>query len=98
MPPKLLELLQAGNFAAIVNELRQGRLEPTPNSTSLASQYDPKLHKINDPLERPDKLVVVDQKSEDYGQVTNINPNAEQPVEGGYRIERVARIALAIQS
>lgn len=97
MPPKLLELLQAGDFAAIVNELRQGRLEPTPNSVALAAQYDPKLHDINDPLKRPDKLVVVDKDSAEYGEVKNVNPNVEFTTEQGYRVERVARIALAIQ-
>lgn len=97
MPPELLELLQAGNFGAVVNELRNGRLEPTPATVNNTAQYDPALHDINDRLKRPDKLVIVDKDSDEYGEVKNINPNAEQTTEQGFRMERVARIALAIQ-
>lgn len=87
----------AGDFAAIVNELRQGRIEQSPAIKTNAAQYDPKLHAINDPLIRPDKIVVVDKDSSEYGEVKNVNPNVEMTTEQGYRIERVARIALAIQ-
>lgn len=97
MPPELLELIQAGDFGAVVNELRNGRLDASPASQTNAQQYDPKLHAVNDPKERPDKLVVVDKESEDYGRVININPNKDLPTESGFRIERVARIALALQ-
>lgn len=97
MPPELLELIQAGDFAAVVNELRNGRLDASPASQTNAMQYDPKLHDINDPLKRPDKLVVVDKDSSEYGEVKTINPNVEMTTETGFRIERVARIALALQ-
>lgn len=97
MPTKLQQLLQAGDFGALVSELRNGRLEPSPATTHNATQYDPKLHAINDPLQRPDKLVKVDPSAEDYGQVTSINPNTELTSDAGFRVERVARIALAIQ-
>jgi len=97
MPPELLELIQAGDFAAVVNELRNGRLDASPASQTNAQQYDPKLHDINDPLKRPDKLVVVDKDSNEYGEVKTINPNVEMTTETGFRIERVARIALALQ-
>ena len=97
MPPELLELLQAGDFGAVVNELRNGRLEPSPASSTNAAQYDPKLHDINDRVKRPDKMVVVDKDSEEYGEVKNINPNVELTTEQGFRLEPVARIALAIQ-
>lgn len=97
MPPELLELIQAGDFAAVVNELRNGRLDASPASQTNAQQYDPKLHDINDPMKRPDKLVVVDKDSSEYGEVKTINPNVEMTTETGFRIERVARIALALQ-
>lgn len=97
MPPELLELLQAGDFGAVVNELRNGRLEPSPAVSTNAAQYNPKLHDINDRVKRPDKMVVVDKDSTEYGEVKNVNPNVELTTEQGFRLEPVARIALAIQ-
>lgn len=96
MPP-IDELLKAGDYSAAISELRNGRLTPLPNSEQYAAQYDPKLHDINDPRKRPDKLVVIDKDSEEYGEVKNINVNAELTTEQGFRIEPVARIALALQ-
>lgn len=96
MPP-IDELLKTGDYSAAINELRNGRLTPLPNSEQYAAQYDPKLHDINDPRKRPDKLVVIDKDSEEYGEVKNINVNAEMTTEQGFRIEPVARIALALQ-
>ena len=97
MPPELLELLQAGDFGAVVNELRNGRLEPSPAVSTNAAQYNPKLHDINDRVKRPDKMVVIDKDSTEYGEVKNVNPNVELTAEQGFRMEPVARIALAIQ-
>lgn len=96
MPP-IDELLKAGDYPAAINELRNGRITTLPNSEQYAAQYDPAKHDINDPRKRPDKLVVIDKDSEEYGQVKNINVNAELTTEQGFRIEPVARIALALQ-
>lgn len=97
MPPELLRLLNAGDYGEVVNQLRNGRLASTPDTARNAAQYDPKLHEINDPVKRPDKMVVIDKDSEEYGEVKNINPNVEMTTETGFRVEKVARIALAIQ-
>lgn len=96
MPP-IDELLKTGDHIAAINELRNGRLTTLPNSEQYAAQYDPKLHDINDPRKRPDKLVVTDKDSEEYGEVKNINVNADLTTETGFRLEPVARIALALQ-
>lgn len=96
MPP-IDELLKTGDYSAAISELRNGRLTPLPNSEQYAAQYAPKLHDINDPRKRPDKLVVIDKDSDEYGEVKNINVNAELTTEQGFRIEPVARIALALQ-
>lgn len=96
MPP-IDELLKTGDHAAAVNELKNGRLTTLPNSEQYAAQYDPKLHDINNPRKRPDKIVVTDKNSDEYGEVRNINVNAEMTTESGFRIEPVARIALALQ-
>lgn len=93
------ELLEksGSELTNVINELRNGRNTPEPNSKEYAAQFDPKLHEVNDRRKRPDKLVVVDKDSDEYGEVKNINPNAELTTEQGFRIEQVARIALAIQ-
>ncbi len=96
MPP-IDELLKTGDHAAAINELRNGRLTTLPNSEQYAAQFDPKLHDINDPRKRPDKIVVTDKNSDEYGEVKNINVNAEMTTESGFRIEPVARIAVALQ-
>ena len=66
MPP-IDELLKAGDYPAAINELRNGRITTLPNSEQYAAQYDPAKHDINDPRKRPDKLVVIDKDSEEYG-------------------------------
>ena len=91
------ELLQSEDLSKVVSELRNGRLSTEPNAKEYAAQYDPKLHDINDRQKRPDKLVVIDKDSDEYGEVKNVNPNVEQTTEQGFRIESVARIALALQ-
>ena len=91
------ELLQSEDISKVVSELRNGRLSVEPNTKEHVAQYDPKLHDINDTQKRPDKLVVIDKDSDEYGEVKNVNPNVEQTTEQGFRIEPVARIALAIQ-
>lgn len=95
--PSIEELIASGQYSAAITELMSGRLTPLPHTADNASQYDPKLHDINDPQKRPDKLVVIDKDSDEYGEVKNINVNVEMTTEQGFRIEKVARIALAIQ-
>ena len=84
-------------LTSVINELRNGRNTPEPNSLEYAAQFDPKLHEVNDRRKRPDKLVVIDKDSDEYGEVKAINPNVELTTEQGFRIEPVARVALAIQ-
>ena len=95
--PKLEELIASGDISAAIAELMNGRITPLPDAAENAAQYDPKKHDINDPKIRPDKIVVTDKDSEEYGEVKNINVNAELTTEQKFRIEKVARIALAIQ-
>lgn len=95
--PTIDDLLKKGDYTNAINELRNGRINTLPNSEKYAAQYDPKLHDINDPKKRPDKLVVIDKDSDEYGEVKNINVNAELTTEQGFRIEPVARIAVALQ-
>ena len=79
------ELLQSEDISKVVSELRNGRLSVEPNTKEHVAQYDPKLHDINDTQKRPDKLVVIDKDSDEYGEVKNVNPNVEQTTEQGFR-------------
>lgn len=90
-------MLAEKDYAAAVTELKNGRLDSLPNTKKNVKEYNPKLHDVNDNLLRPDKLVVVDKDSDEYGEVRNVNPNVELTTEQGYRIEPVNRVALAIQ-
>lgn len=95
------ELLRASreegaDLPQLMNVLRNGRITDEPKTETYKQQIDPKLHDVMDAKKRPDKLVVVDPNSEDYGQVRNVNPNSETTHEG-MRVENVGRIALAIQ-
>lgn len=77
--------------------LKNGRITSEPETETYVKQIDPKLHDVMDAQKRPNKMVVTDPNSEDYGQVRNINVNAEGQPDKGVRIEQVGRIALAIQ-
>lgn len=89
---------EGADLPGIMAELKNGRLTSEPKAEQYTQQIDPKLHDINDPAKRPNKMVVTDPNSEDYGQVRNVNVNAEEGMKDkGVRIEQVARIALAIQ-
>ena len=87
---------EGADIGAVVTELQNGRVTTQPKTTEYQQQIEPKLHDVMDTKKRPDKLVVVDKNAEDYGEVKNVNPNAELQRED-VRIEPVARIALAIQ-
>ena len=87
---------EGADIGAVVTELQSGRVTSQPKTTEYQQQIEPKLHDVMDTKKRPDKLVVVDKNAEDYGEVKNVNPDAELQREG-VRIEPVARIALAIQ-
>lgn len=87
---------EGANLPAIVAELRNGRITDLPKTLQYGKEIDPTAHAVMDKQKRPDKLVVTDSKAEDYGEVINVNPNAEVAREG-CRIEKVARISLALQ-
>ena len=97
MPEEILELLRSGDLSKAINALMSGRQTTLPEFEKYASQYDPKLHDVMDEKKRPNKQVNCDPNSQEYGEVRNINVNAETPVGERVRIEPVARIALAIQ-
>ena len=89
---------EGADLPKLVAELRNGRINGEPKTTEYAAQLEPKTHDVMDTAKRPNKLVITNPDSEHYGEVKNINVNAEDSeVKEGTRIENVARIALAIQ-
>ena len=79
----------------VIAELKSRRYIPQPDTESAKKALDPEMHNINNHILRPDKRVKVD--------VDNEAESAQKVIEIGgkestnYRIEKVARIKLAIQ-
>lgn len=90
------ELLQSEDAKAndVIVKLKSGRPELKTETGKAQNQLDPYKHEIFNPITRPDKRVRIDPDD-------NISENTIQvtgsTTQGGYRLEPVARIALAIQ-
>lgn len=93
MPP-LDDLFSQATANDIIAELKSHRGTPLPDVDKAKKALDPKLHDINDPILRPDKRVKVDTPASDDN-TTNVLDLGESNT--SYRIERVARVAVALQ-
>jgi SPP1 family phage portal protein len=82
---KLSEILDETDKAKQVEKLKKGRLAPEPDTVNVLKEWDPKQHHIFNAVDRPDKTV--------YYEVIDDNQNAKTLS----RIEKVARIPLAVQ-
>lgn len=78
-----------------IAELKSRRYIAQPDVESAKKALDPELHKINDPMERKDKRVKVDNDNEANSAQKVIKVGGEESA--NYRIEKVARIKLALQ-
>lgn len=85
---KVEEIFKQESLNDVIAELKSRRYIPHPDVDSARKALDPDLHKINDKVFRPDKRVKID--------VEDVNTTTDVVAEG-YRIEKVARIKLAIQ-
>jgi len=93
---ELEELLKDSDINSIIEKLKSGRNTPNPDTDLYLSQLDPAKHDVFDPVNRPDKIIKLDQPSKKEG---------EQSLDVGYiggekettGFEKVARIALAVQ-
>ena len=88
---------EGAELPKVMTELQSGRLKELPKAESYIKALNPKLHDIMDPVVRPDKMVNVDPDSPEYGSTRSIMVNQDGTIPERYRIERVARIALALQ-
>lgn len=93
---KLLQEEQ--DLGKVVAVLQRGRLTPVPEHEKYIRQLDPKLHDVMDTVKRPDRMVNVDSGSPEYGKTSLVRVAADDmQLSEKFRIEHVARIALAFQ-
>lgn len=85
------ELFKRGSANDIVAELKNGRPIALPNAEKARKTLNPKLHDIHNPILRPDKRVKIDNGADEADKVIDAGGG------GSYRIEKVARIAIALQ-
>lgn len=89
----LKELFKNASANDIIAKLKSKRTTAQPDTQQAKKALDPKLHDINDPIKRPDKRVKVDGGSDNNEpKVVDLGQDG-----GSYRIERVARVAIALQ-
>lgn len=88
----LEELFKNASVNDIIAELKSKRTTVQPDTQKAKKALDPKLHDINDPIIRPDKRVKIDNGADDADKVISTGED-----KGSFRIEKVARIAVALQ-
>ena len=97
---QLNELLAGENHSTAIAELKNGRNATEPNAAEYIAQLDPQGHDVNDPVKRRDKKVKVDLSDFDINDEEKKNIKTVTNGDGeteNFRIEPVARVALAIQ-
>ena len=92
---KIEEILGKQTPNDIIQELKSGREISQPDIQAAKKALDPEKHDVNDPLKRKDKRVKVDKDNEAESAQKVIEVGGEESAD--YRIEKVARIKLAIQ-
>ena len=79
----------------VIAELKARRHAPQPDTASAKKALEQSLHNINDRILRPDKRVKVDNDNEANSAQKVIEVGGKETK--NYKIEKVARISLAIQ-
>ena len=86
------EIFSQNTPGEIITELKSHRATTQTSVEQAKKALDPKLHDINNPIIRPDKRVKVDGGGDGGDKVIDTGGDG-----GSYRIEKVARIAIALQ-
>lgn len=99
---ELQQLLAAQDNAVAINELKNGRITSIPEAEQYLKELDPAMHDVMNAAIRRDKWVKVGTKEEtDVTDEEDTSPKKVVTDKNGeqlhLRIERVARVALAIQ-
>ncbi|KAA6350861.1 hypothetical protein EZS27_001708 [termite gut metagenome] len=79
----------------MISALKSGRYFPHPDVKGAQKALDPNMHDINNAILRPDKRVKMDAGNEAAPVQKVIDRGSEEST--GYKIEKVARVKLAIQ-
>jgi len=82
------------DFGKLISELKSKRGIKDPESDTSKKQLDPLTHDVFDRVKRKDKKVKIDLEDLDIENVVNVTGTEQN---SGYRMELVARVALAIQ-
>nr|DAD88312.1 MAG TPA: portal protein [Siphoviridae sp. ctnks32] len=88
----LEEIFKQKTADEVVSDLKNHRITAQPNVEQAKKALDPKLHDINDKIIRPDKRVKIDGGNDSGDKVIDTGEDG-----GNYRIEKVARVAVALQ-
>jgi SPP1 family phage portal protein len=88
---KVNDILSTDSQSDLITELKSKRYIPQPDVKKSVDELIPYKHKVFDPVLRPDKLVKIDVEDVQPKVITTEEANT------GYRIERVARVAIALQ-
>lgn len=88
----LEEIFNQGTAGKVIAELKNHRITEQPDTEEAKKALDPKLHDINNEALRPDKRVKVDGGNDSGDKVIETGEDG-----GNYRIEKVARVAIALQ-
>ncbi len=104
-PVTLADLFKGNDSEALINELKKGRLDETPNADLYARQLDPAKHDVMDPIKRKDRWVRTDpsdpnqavgDEDADRGDHTiRVTTTAQDG--STWRREKVARVAVSLQ-
>lgn len=91
---EILKLARKNKGNDVIPELKSHRYIPQPDTEAANKALNPKLHDINDAINRPDKRVKVTDDTQGESAQKVIDTDGEST---NFRTEKVARIALAIQ-
>jgi hypothetical protein len=83
------------DIGKVIQELKKGRLKTEPDVSASKEQLDPLQHQVFNKIKRPDKRVRIDADELAVSEnVISVTAGTEQ---AAFRMEPVARIALALQ-
>lgn len=86
---------EGSNIAGVINELKNGRLTRETDVSTAKAALDPLQHKVFNRIYRPDKKVRID--PDEAGITENVVQVTSGTEQVAFRMEPVARIALALQ-
>lgn len=102
MENEIEKLIQQGGeettYSTIIEKLKKGKVIDYSAAEVAKKQLDPLTHDVFDRVKRPDKKVKIDPDDPDFQpteNTVNVMGGSDSPT--GYRLEPVARVAIALQ-